>query len=294
MKITRSSISLLVAALLTSTTIFAQTDNYSFLYADGNPVNVRRINNSGISVGSFGFDGMFYKDGKITTFSLPGDHSSSPSINDVNDAGDTVGEYFFSTAPFSFGFLRKAGVLTILQVPGEGRTVPLGMNNHDVVVGTFRTANNKQQGFIYKDGVFTKIAVPNAIFVNLSDVNDADDAIGEVTTSISPTFQSYPIFYRNGVITPLPVYPGFDYMRVSGINNRGEICGQVGNFPPKKEQQTGFILRNGQFETFRLLGSLSFSISGINDKGDVSGDYFTVSDFTPSFLEGTSFIRRAK
>src|SRR5215217_7443958 len=88
----------LVAALLTGATMFAQTDNYSFLYANGNTVNVKRLNNSGVSVGTSGFDGMYYKDGKITTFALPGDHSSSPFIGDINDAGDTVGEYFVSTA----------------------------------------------------------------------------------------------------------------------------------------------------------------------------------------------------
>jgi hypothetical protein len=294
MKIYNSRTPLFIAALLTSTTIFAQSDTYSFLYADGYPVNLGRANNHGVSVGTRGFDGMFYKDGKITTFALPGDHTSSPYLSDINDAGDTVGEYFIGTAPFSFGFLRKAGALVILQVPGEGRTTPQGLNNHDVVVGTFQTANNKSQGFIYKNGVFTKIAVPNAIFVNLSDINDAGDAVGQVTTSLFPTFSSYPFLYRNGVVIPLPVYPGFDRTLVTGINNRGEISGNLGNFPPKKETQTGFILRNGAFETFRILGSLAFSISGINDKGDVTGDYFTVSDLTPSFVEGTSFIRYAK
>jgi hypothetical protein len=277
----------------------AGADTYTFLYKDGNSVFVTRSNNHGVSVGTFGVQGLLLReDGGSQIIQMPPDSSpfSTPSMGDINDAEEMVGEYFTQTG--AVGFIFKNGVFTTLQVPGEGRTVPQGLNNRGTVVGTFLVAGqNTSQAFIYKNGAYTKVAIPGAIFVTFWDLNDAGDIVGEATTSTFP-FEAYSFLYRNGTVIPLPTYPGADNTRVFSINNKGEMTGQlITRRPGQLELQQGFILRDGQFEVFRLLGSWAFVPFGINDKGEVTGSFESnagLEGFGPTIIEGTSFIRRPK
>jgi uncharacterized membrane protein len=261
----------------------AQNETYSFLYKDGNPIfSLQRTNNHGVTVGAFGFGGILYKDGNYTLFALPGSNIQSPTVSDINDKGEIVGEYF---TPSGVGFFLRNGLITIIAVPGGTRTVPQGLNNHGTVVGTVRVPNERNKGFIFKDGAYTTVTVPGG-GVNIWDINDNGDAVGEVDVSIDV---AYSFLYRNGELTPIPNFPGVDRTRVFSINKTGEMVGMLLiNTPGEPQRQIGFILRNGVFETFRLAGSLSFVPFGITDKGDVTGSYFTTN------IEGTTFIRHAK
>jgi hypothetical protein len=283
--ITRATV--IIASLFIGSSLLAQTDTYTFLYHNGFPTfAARRTNNHGVTVGAFAFGGILFKDGNVTLFPLPGSNTQTPQVVDINDRGDIVGEYF---TPASVGFLLKNGALTTIEVPGGVRTSPNGLNNHGVIVGTFRVSNQSQssQGFIFKDGVYTPVAVPGATFVVISDINDNGDAVGFATTVNGLTSTTTSFTYRDGIVTPLPNFPGADRTLALSINKSGEIVGQILNLQPA-ELQRGFILRNGAFETFRIPGALSFVANGITDKGDVTGTYFTPD------VEGTSFIRRAE
>jgi len=274
-------------AVCTAQTGLAQNDTYTFLFKDGNPVHVLRTNNHGVSLGLFFGVGLFLKDGQSTLFPLP--CNVNAFVSDINDAGDVTGGCGSLTP---FGFLRKnTGAVTTLQVPGEGYTVPEALNNGGVIAGTFELANPtatlRSQPFLFQNGVYTKVTVPGAFESFFTGINDSGDAIGNANTS-TPPFR-FPFLYRNGSITLLPTYPGFDRTGVEGINNRGEIVGGASTDGPNGVTRVAFILRNGQFETIRLLPGLLIGLGGINDKGEITGSYQIENSF-----EGTSFIRQAK
>jgi hypothetical protein len=283
---------LALVALIGARAVLAQNDTYTLLFNHGVPVRATRTNNHGVSVGAFQLSGFLLKDDQYTLFAVPcATPLTTPSLADINDAGDVVGECTKFPAPFEVGFLRKSsGAFTILQVPGEGRTTPSGLNNGGVIVGAVALANPtptlRTQPFLFKNGEYTKVTVPGAINAGLTDINDFGDAIGQAETQIFPQ-QGFPFLYRNGSIIPLPQYPGSDITLVTGINNRGEIVGVALKNAPTGQTATYFILRNGQFETFGIPGVLVFP-HGINDKGEVTGTYSGVNG------EGTSFIRRPK
>jgi uncharacterized membrane protein len=276
-----------IASLFISGTIIAQTDTYTFLYKDGFPTFApERTNNHGVTVGAFAFGGILFKDGGYTLFPLPGNNIQTPQVVDINDHGHIVGEYF---TPNGVGFLLKNGVITILQVPGAGRTVPHGLNNHDVIVGSYRVGSQLQPtlGFVYKEGVFTSVVVPGATFVSMMDINDSGAAVGQATFQSGGVDTIVAFIYQDGTMTPLPNHPDADRTHYSSINKRGDLVGQIVKFSPV-QVQTGFILRDGVFETFSIPGASVFSPSGITDKGDVTGRYLTDDG------QGTGFIRRAK
>ena len=297
MRLFAGTIAAVVLTLSALCPSFALADNYTFLYKDGEPVHVTRTNNRGVSVGSFDTQGLLLKeDGSFELIPMPPESAFSPIIGDINDAGEIVGEYFTETD--AVGFIWKNDVFTTLQVPGEGRTTPQGLNNRGTVVGTFQLAGQRiitTQAFIYKNGAYTRVAIPGAVFVNFWDVNDAGDIVGEYRLAASPS-QPHSFLYRNGTITPLPTYPGAERTRMFSINNRGEMTGEIFiREPGQPPLIMGFILRGDQFETFRLLGSTSMNPFGINDKGDVTGTFLSQVPTNPGAItEGTSFIRRAK
>ena len=291
-----SGVIALLAGSLVAGPAFA--DTYTFLYKDGFSASVYRTNNHGVSVGTSGTNALLLRDdGSFQLIPMPADAVSNVFVWGINDAEELIGRYANQTEDFSF-FLKN-GKFTILQVPGEGFTSPLGLNNRGTIVGNFTAhGTNTTQAFILKNGRYTKVAVPGAIHVTFWDVNDAGDIVGEATTSISP-FQSYSFLYRDGTVIPLPTYPGADLTRAYSINNKGELTGQlITRRPGQTEKQEGFILRDGQFEVFRLLGTWAFNPYGINDKGEVTGSF--IGNASPGFNPPTSiteigsFIRRAK
>ena len=285
-----------LTALTSGVASFAQTDSYTFLYYNGDPIRLVRTNNAGVSVGEYDTGGIFYKDGVGTPFSLPGTPGLGAFIRDLNDAKSIVGEYFTASAPFVQGFLLKANLLIPLQVPGGGRSTPQGMNNHDVVVGTYNLTGSvgPTGAFVYKNGTYTTFRVTGYTFTNLWDVNDAGDAVGEAGQNAPNSKFSF--LYRDGVITPLPTYPGAAQTRMFSINNRGEMTGVI-EMPGVDGDEFGFVLRNGIFELFRPFGSISISPVGINDRGDVTGTYLTPVRVAPnvySHMSGPTFIRHSK
>jgi uncharacterized membrane protein len=286
---------LLLTGVLSPSLVCA--DTYTFLYLeDGSPVVVARTNNHGVSVGSLGQNGFFlHEDGSVELFPIPSVGFSFPTVSDINDAGDVVGVHF-GQSNTRLGFLRKKGVFTTIQVPGEGLTTPNGLNNGGTVVGGFFLAGqNRIHGFIFKNGVYTKVAIPGMRFVTFWDVNDAGDIVGEAFAEDTNEMSGF--IYRNGTVIPLPAFPGADFSFYRGINNRGEVAGYAFTTSENYQfgKQDGFIIRDGQLKPFRILGSSVIVVNGINDKSEVTGAFAgNATDGEIPTQEGTSFIRRPR
>jgi probable HAF family extracellular repeat protein len=145
--------------------------------------------------------------GIFTEIKFPG--AASTGVNGINDAGDMVGSYSLSTPPLRllsrstvskstsrtssgantpmeitnngipvYGWLSIGGAFTAINPAGATVTIPAGINNSGVVVGTFIDASNKTHGFIYKGGVFLQIDHPNASSTTADGIDDKNEIVG--------------------------------------------------------------------------------------------------------------------
>ena len=131
------------------------------------------------------------------------------------------------------GFLRSPeGRYTQLQAPfpDAWSTLPYAINTRGQIVGVYRgTVQGVQtRGFLYENGVFTKLAVPNADVTVAHGLNDHGQIVGRYCCRVPASYGAF--LYEQGVFTAIEVpfaYPYPQSMRTEayGINNHGLIIG---------------------------------------------------------------------
>ncbi len=148
-----------------------------------------------------------------------------------------------------------------------------GINNSGQIVGTFDVGpvnpsyGMGDYGFVYTGGSFSGIrgfGYPGSTFVN--GINNSGQIVG-----VSFSSEGDPIgwIYSGGNYSFIPG----EFVIPFGINDHGDI---VGN---NSLSQDAFIYTDGNFINIHVPGAFSTSASGINNSGEVVGNY---SDATGS------------
>jgi uncharacterized membrane protein len=110
----------------------------------------------------------------VTINEIPGILGSA--LTGINDAGDTVGYYFYDTGPccsnqVTQGFLRtKAGKLTPLEI------LPLGINKWGQIVGL--SGAGSDGAILDENGVAQLIKVPGADYTQVHGINNVGHIVG--------------------------------------------------------------------------------------------------------------------
>jgi uncharacterized membrane protein len=163
---------------------------------------------------------------------------------------------------------------TTLDYPVLFSTYATGINNRGLVVG-YVDLPLSDFGFLYDSdtNTFTTISVPDSPRTSLTGINDRGDIVGHSTDPFSG------FLYRDGAFTPI-LHPD-----VLGINNKGDIIGgfvDIDSFG-NASRAHGFIFNGKTYQTIDYPGSTGTRLTGINDHGQVVGQY-TVGDSIYSFL----------
>jgi probable HAF family extracellular repeat protein len=248
----------------------ADSYTYTLLSIPGGDAEAADINNLGQVVGVYfprngTRSGFFYDHGSYTLASLP---PSMPYMGSdffaLNDVGQIVG---FGTDPFTLldkGFLDDHGVFSSVNVPGSATTIPYGINNSGVIVGTYQLpGQNTNYGFIRSAaGVYTTVSIPGASGINLSGIND----LGQISGYYSDATGNHSFLYTNGQITPLGEGGG-------AINNLGQIT-----------LASGVLNPDGTISLVAVPGYDNTAALGINDAGQVTGQASSQSGMYTSFI----------
>jgi len=183
------------------------THDHGFLLSGSTPLSVDYpgaqrtlligINYWGTIVGNYstpsGSTGAFkLKNGVLTSIRYPG--SKSTSVSSISDTGSIVGTYADSQG-LGHGFVLQNGVFTTLDDPkADPNTTSLeDINSSGAIVGVYYVAPPGSgpiaHSFIYINGVFKEIIVPNAIYAAVTGLNGYGDVTG--TANFAPLNYTY-------------------------------------------------------------------------------------------------------
>jgi probable HAF family extracellular repeat protein len=152
----------------------------------------------------------------------------------------------------------------LIDVPGSVRTVALGINNQNDVVGYYLDHQNRIRGFIWKNGTFRAFDFPGALLTVASRINDSGNVVGYF---VDGTGYPHGFAYINGQWQRID-FPGSTDTIAWGINSAGDIVGVYDSTQPITH---GFILRNGQFTRVDTPIAQQSELRGINDAGQYVG-----------------------
>jgi hypothetical protein len=235
------------------------------------------INNLGQMSGYGGagqvLSGFVLGSGGVATVFQPG--SSGTQTFGLNDAGQVVGK--FDGMGGSHAYVGTPSLLNTIVVPDAASTPQAnGINQSGDVVGIF-SMGGVTHGFLDVAGVFTPVDFPGSTGTQAFGVNQAHDIVGSFSTG-GATDRAF--IDSGGVFTPINV-PGSTGTTIAyGINDFGVI---IGVFDTGTGNE-GFLDSGGVITTMSVPGASQTMPFGINDSGQIVGDYIDSNGLSHAFL----------
>ena len=156
-------------------------------------------------------------------------------------------------------------------------TSAYGNNNLGTIVGNYVTRNGEVHGFIFDNGQFTDVFLPEADKDSrggLYDINDEAMSVGSFNYPKRVDHDQVGHSFKrssDGITTVLPdAAPGALLTEANGINNSGTT---VGFYHDANSARHGFILNNGVYTTYDKPGAVRTLLTGINNQGKIVGFY---------------------
>lgn len=212
-----------------------------------------------------------------TNIDIPG--SSGSGASNLNSSGQIVGSYSDSLGT-QHGFVtEKRGGFTTIDVPGAVATFPSGINNRGDVVGSFTDLLGTSHGFLLSNGNFSTFDPAGSVFTLAFEINDRGEIVGEYDSADGFV---HGFLLADGIFTVIdqgPVADGFQLTEVLGINNRGEIAGDLLD-PNLLISFTGRKV----FQQLEVPSQGDTAMGGINDQGDTVGIYVDTKHLLHGFL----------
>ena len=231
---------------------------------------------------------------EIEEFGLPG--QGQMVAFDINNHNEIVGyvDHYGSGSRKPTGFLRDADGITLLDVPGSGPingSRALGINDAGQIVGRFTTEDGafETRGYLYEDGVYTTIDVPESRSTVANDINSEGVIVG--TTFVLPYITNSRGFILDhddfALVPPDDDNPSLT-IEITGINDHGNMVGQVKD----GLDQRSFAIIDGEFIPFTFPGDPRTRVlaSGINNENQIVGSFSVSSSDFHGFLMDRSGI----
>ncbi len=165
-----------------------------------------------------------------------------------------------------------------------------GINDSGQIVGIYYIGNSgPYQGYELSGGKFTPINVPGSEGTLPQAINNSGEVVGIWgAPGLGPT-QGFTLI--GGTYAPINA-PGAGTGEGQGtyaeaVNSSGEIAG---SYVDASGVSHGFLLSGGTYTSFDPPGSVATYAYGMNDAGDIVGEYCTTSECITSADGGLGFL----
>ncbi len=201
----------------------------------------------------------------------------------INNQGWIVGFDTVHNVPHGW-LLKPNGTVKTIDHAQSGGTQPLGINNEDLVVGSYVDAQGNTHGFVWTaDDGFTQIDAGNTTNTVINGINDQGQLVGFYTDAAGNTDGL--LENPSSVTTTTPVtysYLSLDdaadptFNQLLGINNAGLIAGYFGSGAtghPNKGYTLAPPYAQANYSNENFPGSVQTQVTGLNNQGETVGFY---------------------
>jgi probable HAF family extracellular repeat protein len=233
-------------------------------------ITANGINDHGQVVGQFtdksgGVHGFIWEEDSFSQVDYPG--MSALNLYKINNLGQFVGSINDPSGTVHGFFFDRGTFSPPLTYPGAGATYALGINDRGEIAGTYYAAA-QSRGFLFKAGRFHAPNLPSAQQSAFQAINNSGQVAG---VAVDPKGTHGIIYLENpGLFTSFFDFPGAAVTYPQGVNGGGQLGGQYTN--PNGNGQA-FVSLAGSLLTVTIPGAVSASILGINDRGQVCGNF---------------------
>jgi probable HAF family extracellular repeat protein len=207
---------------------------------------------------------------QVTALTAPGSSGETLPYG-INSSGEVVGA-FTPKAGGTKGFVYSAGKYTVLSGPPgtDGYIRALGINSaaSPVVVGDYKTSDNRFHGYFYEKGTYTNYDFNATNSSGVFAINDHGDFAGDFG---EPNPEGFAVI--KGVKYEFYGKPGSTYATYStGINDSDEV---VGYYFGSGGLTHGFLRSptGGKITEIDYPGAKETQCFAINNAGEISGSY---------------------
>jgi probable HAF family extracellular repeat protein len=200
----------------------------------------------------------------------------------INDSGATVGSY--SCCDFGLhAFLYSGNTFLNVDYPSNPcglshcGSEARGINNSGVIVGDFTDGNGNTQGYTYANGTFNVFDFPGSTYMQPNAINN----LGEIVGIYDDANLVQHGFIYNGGFASVDC-PNGGQMFLNGVNDAGDLVGYC--FVPGQSDIGFHLTPSGQSITISFPGALSTRANGINNLGQVVGEYIDANARFHGFL----------
>ncbi len=173
-----------------------------------------------------------------------------------------------------------------INADGSTNAVADGINNKGLVSGYYEDSSSIYHGFVWQDGVFTKVDYTDAAYTKLYSLNNSAVVIGFYGNSSSTEEHAATYSAKSHKWTVLPDITGYPYNEGYGIDDDGVA---VGNAFTSSGNSMAWIwnpaTRSYSFFTVPGAAEYTTSPSGLNDKGQIAGYFADSSGAYHGFLK---------
>jgi uncharacterized membrane protein len=244
-------------------------------YANGTDLTYAyAINSSDEVVGEY-FDSSnvahgYYRSagGTITEIAYPG--AVATSCNGINDSGEITGTYT-NTAGLTYGFTYVKGKYASTDFAGT-----FGLNSKGAYVGYYWGVDGVLSGYLASPQAFklATVKVPGNQQAQIWGVNNSGVSVGSY---VDTTGTEHGLMISGGKVTNIDDPSGVSTICFA-INSTNHI---VGDYFDTSGNPHGFEYSAGKFTDIPGPSeALSSDASGINDAGEIAGDFFSSTDRT--------------
>jgi uncharacterized membrane protein len=249
-----------------------------------------RINDAGVIAGTaYRPTGQitFIQSATSTEIVAVTDSIYGTTVQDMNNAGTIVGDYFSTSADHlgerayvyaNHTFTLLGSLPDSVDATGQSFSIALAINDSGVIAGNSRTADSSYPAVLFHDGQVTSLGTPPGFTTaGVRAINNAGTIVGEAC--------NVPIFSRDPSASAMFLYEGGHYTLIPSpggrivpldINSSGDVVG-VYYYADASHAMVPFIYHDGVLSDLAevLDPSSGWALTGadaINDAGQILVD----------------------